>query len=144
MGAFEGFPVDRMINADEIIRPKRIGLGWSNDGTILGMRFEDAEGRGATIEIWCGKIVEILQREAAKAMQELQKLGPDIVNRGKVAKYDPMISSQGEALLKACEWFIRQCQGDCGTGEGHWQQFPEYRAARIAVAAAKGDPPPVF
>lgn len=35
---------------------------------------------------------------------------------------------------EALAWFIQQFQGDSGTGESHWQQFPEYRAAQATLA----------
>lgn len=38
-----------------------------------------------------------------------------------------------QAAVKLLQWFMRQCQGDSGTGESHWGQFEEYRIARMMV-----------
>jgi len=35
--------------------------------------------------------------------------------------------------VKLLQWFLLQCQGDSGTGESHWEQFEEYRIARMLV-----------
>lgn len=47
---------------------------------------------------------------------------------------DPQIDLQNRAK-DALAWFIQQCLGDSGTGESHWEQFPEYRAAQATLAA---------
>lgn len=40
----------------------------------------------------------------------------------KAAKYD--------TALPLLRWFIQQFQGDSGTGDAHWAQFPEYAQAK--------------
>lgn len=48
---------------------------------------------------------------------------PDLVAaKEKAAKYD--------TALPLLRWFIQQFQGDSGTGDAHWAQFPEYAQAK--------------
>lgn len=44
-------------------------------------------------------------------------------------------------LLEAVSWFIDQLQGDSGTGDSYWSEFPEYRAALAAYSKATGGAP---
>lgn len=41
-------------------------------------------------------------------------------------------------LLTACQWMIQQLQGESGTGDSYWSQFPEYHLALAAIAKAEG------
>lgn len=41
-------------------------------------------------------------------------------------------------LLAACQWMIEKLQGDSGTGDTYWSQFPEYHLALAAIAKAEG------
>ena len=40
-------------------------------------------------------------------------------------------------LLAGLKWVVGQLQGDSGTGESYWEQFPEYRAACAAITKAE-------
>jgi hypothetical protein len=42
-------------------------------------------------------------------------------------------------LLQSLCWALRQLQGDTGTGDSHWQQFPEYVAAVEVARSLGGD-----
>lgn len=44
-------------------------------------------------------------------------------------------------LLDAVSWCIDQLQGDSGTGDSYWSEFPEYRAALAAYSKATGGAP---
>ena len=41
-------------------------------------------------------------------------------------------------LFAGLHWVLHQLQGDSGTGESYWEQFPQYRAAVAAIAKAEG------
>jgi hypothetical protein len=49
------------------------------------------------------------------------------------------IKAQRDVLLSSVRWFVRQCQGDSGTGDSHWSQFPEYRLAKRAIELADAE-----
>lgn len=42
-------------------------------------------------------------------------------------------------LLSSLCWALRQLQGDTGTGDSHWSQFPEYVAAVEVARSLGGD-----
>lgn len=44
-------------------------------------------------------------------------------------------------LLQFAEWATHQFCGDSGTGEIHWEQFPEFVAGQAAIAKATGETP---
>ena len=44
-----------------------------------------------------------------------------------------LFSRECDAAVKLLQWFIGQCQGDTGTGKSYWEQFEEYRIARMMV-----------
>jgi hypothetical protein len=46
-------------------------------------------------------------------------------------------ATQTDTALRLLQWFIHQFQGDSGTGDTHWSQFPEYREALTLLT-----PPP--
>ena len=43
---------------------------------------------------------------------------------------------QRDELLEFSRWAMEQFTGDSGTGESHWEQFPEFRAGRAAILIA--------
>lgn len=42
-------------------------------------------------------------------------------------------------LLEFAQWAMNQFCGDSGTGETHWEQFPEFVAGQAAIAKATGE-----
>ena len=38
-------------------------------------------------------------------------------------------------MLEALKWCVHQFQGDSGTGDSHWEDYPEYVKARDLLQA---------
>lgn len=69
--------------------------------------------------------------EEAKALSEkLSMLESQYAAQVSAAK---LFSRECNAAVKLLQWFMRKCQGDSGTGESYWEQFEEYRIARLMV-----------
>ena len=76
--------------------------------------------------------VEYVTHEDAKALiEKLSMLESQYAAQVTAAK---LFSRECDAAVKLLQWFILQCQGDSGTGESYWEQFEEYRIARMLVS----------
>jgi hypothetical protein len=49
---------------------------------------------------------------------------------------DARLIAAAPEMLEALKWCVHQFQGDSGTGDSHWNDYPEYRAAKAAIAKA--------
>lgn len=54
---------------------------------------------------------------------------------------DMRLIAAAPELLSFAQWVMGQLQGDSGTGESYWEQFPEYLAGKDAIAKATGGRP---
>ena len=72
----------------------------------------------------------VLRADVALLVDELEALRSQYAAQVSAAK---LFNRECDAAVKLLQWFIRQCQGDIGTGESYWERFEEYRIARMLV-----------
>ncbi len=70
---------------------------------------------------WCEGLLE----QVTEAETALSQSGQP--SQSGSTKEDP--SDALQLALGSLQFFVDQCRGDSGTGEAHWEQFPEYRQA---------------
>ena len=46
--------------------------------------------------------------------------------------------AESPSLLAFSEWCVSQLQGDSGTGDTYWSEFPEYRDGLASISRATG------
>jgi len=51
------------------------------------------------------------------------------------AKFIAHACNAHDEMLEALKWCIHQFQGDSGTGDSHWEDYPEYVKARDLLQA---------
>lgn len=67
---------------------------------------------------WCEGLLELVtQAEATLTSQS-----------GQPSQSGPTTDAL-QLALRSLQFFVDQCRGDSGTGESHWEQFPQYRQA---------------
>lgn len=85
---------------------------------------EWTEHRALAIEAECGTIAVI---------------GNDMdVGYDEVDEANARLMCYAPELLAGCTWLLERLMGDSGMGDGYWEQFPEYLAAKEAVRRAGG------